>query len=177
MFHLFLAFVFLFVGSAYAVDPTAPLAPGTFVLGALPPGLSPNCKEGVNKRPYFISPSVAGVATHQVWDGNPGDGGHLVIIKQDDKPVSVIPAATVVRTSHGIPTETAPVRFWYCMAETRVDFVGTVFAGPSSNPVTQGPVTLYLGSFHQVGACGNIFVDQSDPTHRNLEFNSTRCGP
>ncbi len=179
MFHLFTFVVLFFIGSAYAVDPTAPLAPGTFVLGSLPPDMSPNCKEGVNKRPYFISPTVVGVATHQVWDGKPpNEGGHMVVIRQGDKLVPVIPAAAVLkRDSSGKPIETDPVRFWYCLSATRVNFGGTVLSGPNNNPVTDGPVTLYLGEFHEVGACGNIFVDQADPRHSSVEFNSTRCGP
>lgn len=179
MFHLF-TFVFLFfVGSAYAVDPTAPLAPGTFVLGKLPDNLSPNCKQGENSRPYFVAPSLPGrvpVGHTQVWTGAPTDGGTMVVVNYRGQPVPVIPPAEVLESNQdGVAMKTNPVKFWYCLDGNYQDFGGTLLSGPSTAAVIGGGVTQYLGNFYEAGKCGNIFVALNNPSHQQVLFNSTRC--
>lgn len=178
MFHL-LCVLFVFVGSAFAVDPTAPLAPGTFVIGTLPPGLSPACRQGVNKWPFFVAPALPGrveVGETQVWTAPPNQGGKMIVVRYNGDLVSVIPPAEVTnRDGTGKPTGTAPIRFWYCLDAQRVDFGGKVLSGPNTMPSNEGLLKMYLGNFFQKATCGKMFVDQANPAFSEIEYNNTRC--
>lgn len=163
------------LSTAEAVDPAAPLAPSTIVLGTLPPGLSPLCRQGANTRPYFIAPRLASQTPVQVWDGDPNQGGHLVVAELGGQMVSVIPPAPVTQRSGSRPVATAPVPFWYCMEDGYEEYTGLVLAGPENHSVVEGRVKAYLGTFARVGTCLTFWVDISDTQNDDLTFTHSRC--